>query len=750
MEVKNKVLVELFYNATEKAKELNSKYVLVEHLLYALMSNQSFLNSPIHQSNIEKYNCVVGDVEKYLNEFDLIIKNESTNGETILLSQPLIDFILYFEVVSSCVDPHIIGDETVIYLIVLSSFLFLKNTQSYQILNDNGITQEFVSILLQGSSLERLIKDQLNDDIKQIINKNIKNHPQNNEQVLSNYLIDINEKVSRDDWVQIIGRSSEIDLLEQIVLRKDKPNAILVGHPGVGKTKIIEGFVKKIIQDDKPYKVYQLNILEFTSSIFVKGELEKRVIRLINFLQNIPNSILFIDEIHTICGNPDSSSQGEISDLLKPLLVGNGIRLIGATTHDEYRKYVERNEAFSRRFSKIIIDENTICETLDILKNIKQHYEKFFGITYSDDSINSILKLTQKYIHNKYYPDKAIDVLDMVGAYCKHNNHITVDSEHIKESLSVMLNMPISKLAQTEEELYKSLESTIRKKIIGQDAATTLLSDSVIISKSGLRENNKTATSLMFMGPSGVGKTEICKVLSSILNIPLVRFDMSEFMEEHSVSKLLGSPPGYKGFSDGKAGNGLLINAIDENPYCILLLDEIEKANPKIHNILLQVMDNGKLTSSNGKTVSFENVFLVMTSNVGSYNAHKKGIGFNNFENTSDKDYDDKFLPEFRNRIDSTVKFNSLNTEMLKQICVKFINELTELLKDKNIQIKVDNDVINYIVDKAIKQQSGARPIKHIITNEIKNVLAKNIMFGNYVDNQLVNVSLKNNNIIVE
>ena len=381
--------------------------------------------------------------------------------------------------------------------------------------------------------------------------------------------------------------------------------------------------------------------------------------------------------------------------------------------------------------------------------NVKPVYEKIFDVEISEEIIDLIIDTCIKYFANKYFPDKAIDMIDTVGAFAKFQNEHIITDQMIYRTLSMLLHIPLSNVSQSEEEVYQHLEEKIKEEIMGQDEAVEKVADAVIISRSGLRETNKTASTLMFMGESGVGKTEICRVLSKIMNIPLVRFDMSEYMEEHSVSKLLGAPPGYKGFGDGKSGNGLLINAIDEHPNCILLLDEIEKANSKIHNILLQVMDNGKITSSSGKSVSFEHVFLIMTSNVGSYNTNKIRIGFGNQDSKpSDDDYNERFLPEFRNRIDATIKFNSLPNNIMRNICNKFLNELKKSLSEKHIEFSWNDDIIKYIVDKVDKSGNGARPMKHIITNEIKNKIAKDIVFGKFKNGGNIELSLNENKII--
>ena len=569
------------------------------------------------------------------------------------------------------------------------------------------------------------------------------------ENALKQYTINLTEKVKSDDWIKIIGRENELELLQQVLLRHDKPNAIIVGNDGIGKTKLVEGLAKIYVEKHPEYTFYQLDTLALISNLLLKGELENRVKMISQALKAKKTAVLFIDEMEAICGNADVSSQGDVISLLKPLLNDGQLRVIGATTFEDFRKYIERDTSFTRKFFRLNLEEPILEETKNILMNVKPVYEKLFNVEFSEEIIDLIIDTATKYFANKCFPDKAIDMIDTLGAFAKFQNEHTITDQMVYKTLSMLLNIPLSNVSQSEEEIYQHLEEKIKEEIMGQDEAVSKVADAVIISRSGLRETNKTASTMMFMGESGVGKTEICRVLSKIMNIPLVRFDMSEYMEEHSVSKLLGAPPGYKGFGDGKSGNGLLINAIDEHPNCILLLDEIEKANSKIHNILLQVMDNGKITSSSGKSVSFEHVFVIMTSNVGSYNTNKIRIGFGNQDSKpSDDDYNEKFLPEFRNRIDATVKFNSLSNAIMKNICNKFLNELKTVLSTKSIDFSWNDDIIKYIVDKVDKSGNGARPMKHIITNEIKNKIAKDIVFGKFKNGGNIALSLNENKII--
>lgn len=739
-----KLIVKAYKNACDRE---HSKFLL-EHILYSFLTED--LTKKFFIDNNYDYDNILIETNNFLVNFPTISYLEHSYDKPSIT--PLIDLFMHAFLTGVKCNSELSGMPNLIknIMITLSSFLILEHTYSERILNSNNITIEVPVKLYQKYNSEELlhsrikpILDKILEDTPELSDIRETLQPKTSHNEGDKYLINLNKKVSSKDWIKIVGREKEIDLLEQIILRHDKPNAILVGNPGVGKTKIIEGFAKKEIERKTNLTVYQLDTLEFTSNLMLKGEIERRVLSLVNTLKEKGNAILYIDEIHNICMNDGQNVN--IANLLKPMLTSNTIKVIGSTTFEEYRKYMEKDEAFTRRFYKMVIEEPSFEETHIILNKIKKNYEEYYGLKYNKESIDEIMNLTNKFIFDKHYPDKAIDLLDMVGAYCKHNNKDNIEPTDVQKVISKMRNIPLSNISQSEEDIYLHLEEKLKAKIFGQDEAVQSASDAVIISRSGLRETSKTAISLMLLGDPGVGKTELCKQLSEIMSIPLIRFDMSEYMEEHSVSKLIGSPPGYKDSGDGKAGNGLLINAIDENPHCVLLLDEIEKANSKVHNLLLQVMDNGKLTSSMGKQVSFENVFLIMTSNVGSQNSNKIGIGFGSSEdNPSQKDYELSFLPEFRNRIDKTITFNKLNEDVMKQICEKFLNELKEILDKKKIKFSYKDSIIDYIVNKTHTKENGAREMKHIITNEIKNVIAKNIVFGKYKNKNKIILSYKN------
>lgn len=733
-------LQELINESKKIAQNYSSKYVHLEHVLYVVMKDEHFLK--LFKKYKIDYKKITKELEDFISNYPLMEHIESSSDD-IEISPHVLVFLGYCNLCHKCNEDVVINKDVLFITNVIASFLFMEETFSQKILLSNNVSPLFLTKIYQSYS------SNMSNRVSEIINETLDGSSNKKEQLfLSQYTINLTEKVKGKEWQPLIGRDDELELLQYILLRHDKPNIILVGNHGVGKSKLVEGLAKIYSEKYTDKEFLLLDNLSFTANIMVKGEIENRVKTLHNILNKKENVVLIIDDIHFMCGNGDYSSQNDLSSLFKPMLCDGKIKIIGITTNEDYRRFIEKDDNFVKNFFKFTVKEPSFDETKNIIMNIKSLYENNFNVTFSEKIIDLIMDYCNRYFYNKFFPEKAIDILDTVGAYATYHNKKEISEDMIYKVLSILLGIPLNNISLTEEEIYKNLENTIKKEIIGQDEAVKKVSEAVIISKSGLRETNKTAISLMFKGSSGVGKTEICKVLSKILNIPLVRFDMSEYMEEHSVSKLLGAPPGYKGFGDGKSGNGLLINAIDEHPSCILLLDEIEKANSKIHNVLLQVMDNGKLTSSSGKSVSFEHVYLIMTSNVGSYNSHKIRIGFGNNDYTpSDQDYEDRFLPEFRNRIDSTVTFNNLSSDVLKTICIKFLDELKSILSKKMIDFEYNDDIINYIVKKVENSNNGARPMKHIITNEIKNVIAKDIVFGKYKNGGKILLKIKDNKI---
>lgn len=771
-------------NALHYANVVNAKELDMLFYLAAIIEDK-YIKDKMISYNEKGYYKLCSDIVKDFGDSNLIPKK--LKSEAVKIKDSDVELLTgLFTACNMANYDVILKNPNFLKIHILATFLICPDTEPYKVLMQNGFNLDFIADMYNneasGIIFNERIQPNLTDDMASLVDSltenvnklldeevkisNPKKSVKKNENVspaeqralarenafLEAFTVNVNQVVSSKDWIPIVGREEEIKTVEQVLLRKDTPNAILIGHDGVGKNKILEGLVKKSIDKKENITFYKLDIVSLMANAGIKGELESRLKNLTDIFIKRGNIILLIEDIHFLCNTSGNTGQMDVSTILKPLMENNRLRIVGSTTFEDFRKYMENDTSFCKKFYKVTVDEPTPSETMTILSKISKNYAKYYGVKFSKEVLEEIINLSKKYMFNRHFPEKAIEVIDMLGAFCKYREKAFSTVEDVQETISKMLNVPLTNVSESEEELLKTLEDRLKAEIIGQDEAVKKVSDAFIISRAGLRELNKTASTLFFKGSSGCGKSELCRALSRILHIPLVRFDMSEYMEEHSVSKLIGSPPGYKDSGDGKAGNGLLINAVDENPYCILLLDEIEKAHPKVHNLLLQVMDNGKLTSSMGKSVTFENVFLIMTSNVGSYNSHKINIGFGNSSNSSpsDKDFELSFLPEFRNRIDSVITFNDLSDMVMNKICMKFLNELSQMLGDKQISLTYDNKVVSYIVGKGGNTDGGARPLKHIITNEIKNKIAKNIVLGVCQKKDTINLSVLNNNLTFE
>jgi ATP-dependent Clp protease ATP-binding subunit ClpA len=569
--------------------------------------------------------------------------------------------------------------------------------------------------------------------------------PSNKEEAikyLKKYSADLNQLAKDGKIDPLIGRAEEVDQIVQITARRTKNNCILVGDSGVGKTAVVEGLALKIVAGEVPEIlkdsiIYALDIGSLVAGTRFRGDFEERMKMVLKSLTYLPDSILFIDEIHTIM-DAGSGSKGslDVANLLKPALAKGQLRCIGSTTSEEYRKHIEKDRAIVRRFKKVMIDEPSPEVTKVILRGLKASYENFHGVTFTDEAIDAAVDLTHKYVTTSLLPDKAIDIIDNAGARQRilpvELRKTEIGSHEIEQEVSRITKIPAKEIAESEETVMLRLETDLKNAVFGQNDAIDVLVDSVFIARAGLRDIKKPAGNYLFIGPTGVGKTEMARQLAKSLNIPLVKFDMSEYMEKHSVSKFIGAPPGYVGFGEGGAGNGILINAIDTNPSCVLLLDEIEKAHDDIFNVLLQVMDDARLTSSGGKTVNFRNVILIMTSNAGIASFDKNPLGFVDSEiaEVDEKAIKNLFRPEFRNRLDSIVKFNRLRPENMVRIVDKFITELEDLSASRNVKINIQQDAREWLAKEGYDPAMGARPLARVINDNIKKPLSRLMLLG--------------------
>lgn len=534
----------------------------------------------------------------------------------------------------------------------------------------------------------------------------------------------------------LIGRSVELDDLIQILSRKTKKNAALVGEPGVGKTQIVDGLAQRIANGDVPesmkdVEILSLNMGAFTAGTKYRGEFEERVDNLLQELKERDDVILFIDEIHTIMGaGATGGGSLDMSNMLKPALSRGEIRIIGATTYDEYRKHIEKDAALQRRFMKVDILEPSLDETREIVNGVKSTFEKFHETTYSDEAIAAVLELSNKFLKNKRFPDKAIDLLDASGARnrTKDKPASVIVRSDIENEVARIANLPLEVVACEESDRMLSLGGNLRKRVFGQDQAIEKLVENVMVARAGLRGKSTIQGAFMFVGPSGTGKTEITKALADCMGQELIRFDMSEYAQEHNVSKLIGSPPGYVGHD---SGNGALLDKVEEHPNCILLLDEIEKANKKVLLTFLQVMDEGRLTGSHGKTVHFDNVTIIMTTNLGARNSSVVSMGMDSSgDDGMDAAIKQHLPPEFINRIDAIVKFNELGNDVILSVVDKFINELNADIESRNVEVYLTDAAKNMLAEKGVTPGMGARPMKRIINDKIRVPLSKEILCG--------------------
>ena len=568
------------------------------------------------------------------------------------------------------------------------------------------------------------------------------------ESALDKYCVDLNKKANKGDIDPLIGRHEEVERCIQVLCRRRKNNPLLVGDPGVGKTAIAEGLARRIVSADVPEvlsetTIFSLDMGALLAGTRYRGDFEERLKAVVKGLEEHPNSVLFIDEIHTVIGaGATSGGAMDASNLLKPALQGGKLRTMGSTTYKEFRQHFEKDRALSRRFQKIDVNEPSVEDSIKILKGIKSYFEDHHGIKYTSDAIKSAVELAARYITDRKLPDKAIDVIDEAGA-AQHllpesKRRKTIGVKEIEAIVAKIARIPPKNVSKDDAIVLKDLEPSLKRVVFGQDAAIEALSSAIKLARAGLREPEKPIGSYLFAGPTGVGKTEVAKQLADMLGIELLRFDMSEYMEKHAVSRLIGAPPGYVGFDQG----GLLTDGVDQNPHCVLLLDEIEKAHPDVYNILLQVMDHGTLTDHNGRSVDFRNVILIMTSNAGATEQAKAAIGFgrDRREGEDTAAIERAFTPEFRNRLDAVISFGPLPKFVILKVVEKFVLQLEAQLMDRHVSIELTQAAAEWLADKGYDDKMGARPLARVIQEHIKKPLAEELLFGKLAKGGLVRV----------
>ncbi|WP_281968542.1 ATP-dependent Clp protease ATP-binding subunit ClpA [Roseovarius nanhaiticus] len=575
------------------------------------------------------------------------------------------------------------------------------------------------------------------------------------ESALAKYCVDLNEKSRTGDVDPLIGRADEVERCIQVLCRRRKNNPILVGDPGVGKTAIAEGLAYKIVQGQTPdilskTTIYSLDMGALLAGTRYRGDFEERLKAVVTELENHPDAVLFIDEIHTVIGaGATSGGAMDASNLLKPALQGGKLRCMGSTTYKEFRQHFEKDRALARRFQKIDVAEPSVEDSVKILKGLKPYFEEHHSVKYTNEAIKTAVDLASRYINDRKLPDKAIDVIDEAGAaqhlVAASKRRKSIGVKEIEAVVAKIARIPPKNVSKDDAAVLKDLEVSLKRVVFGQDAAIEALSSAIKLARAGLREPEKPIGNYLFAGPTGVGKTEVAKQLADTLGVELIRFDMSEYMEKHAVSRLIGAPPGYVGFDQG----GLLTDGIDQHPHCVLLLDEIEKAHPDVFNILLQVMDHGTLTDHNGRKVDFRNVVLIMTSNAGASELAKSAIGFGRERRTGEDTaaIERTFTPEFRNRLDATISFGPLPKEVIMQVVEKFVLQLEAQLMDRNVTIELTAPAAEWLADKGYDDKMGARPLGRVIQEYIKKPLAEELLFGKLAKGGVVKVGVKDGQI---
>ena len=732
---------QIFEKSLDIAVENKHKYVTIEHLLYAILSiDESYDELSIVADDI---NFVKTSLKSYIEnnlqdiKTEKIIKPKKTTSVERVLNRCFTQTLFS-------------GRNTIQVADIVMSILNENNSHAFFFLSKGGITKEKFIKYFQ----EVYLENEEEEEEELVTTGSNRRRGNNADRVIDAFCNNLTKKATDNKIDPVIGRSDELENIQLVLARRNKANALLVGDPGVGKTAIAEGLAKNIVEKKISkflygYEVFSLDISAMLAGSKYRGDFEERLKAVLKALEKRGKIILFIDEAHMIngAGAGGSNNSNDMANMLKPVLTKGTMKLVASTTWEEYRKYFESDKALMRRFQRINVDEPTESESIEILKGLKKYYEDFHKVKITDDAIEQAVKLSIKYMTDKRLPDKAIDILDCSSARFKLNEKDSedvniVDIENIHFELSKMIKMPLENFNSKETYNLESLEVSLKEAVFGQDSAVDTVLDKIFISQSGMKVPNKPVGCFLFSGPTGCGKTETAKQLASLMSLKLIRFDMSEYQEKHSVSKLIGAPPGYVGYEDNA---GKLITDLQENPNCVLLLDEIEKAHPDVVSILLQYMDNGFITGSNGKKADGRNTILIMTSNLGAADNERNVIGFGDMEKNDEDDKAVKqfFAPEFRNRLDAVIKFSKLDKSAMHSIVRKFISELNHQLKDKNVHLNLTDSALNWLADKGYNPKMGARPLQRVIDTEVKSPLSRKVLFGELANGGSVSIDLE-------
>ena len=741
----SQTLEETLQRSIDFAAQNKHEHVTIEHLLFSLLDDKDAYKV-LMASNVE-INLLKDELIEFINKQEYLI-----SGEEGGVPEPTAGYRTV--VTRAAIHVQQSGGQEVNGGNVLVAIFSQQESYSVYLLEKQDMTRyDAVQFLAHGIKKNQTFtsfQSELNDDQDSYEGEE-EESSSSKESALDSFCENLNEKAKKQLIDPLIGRSTEVNRLIQILSRRRKNNPLLVGDPGVGKTAIVEGLAFRIIEKDVPdvisnTLIFSLDMGSILAGTRYRGDFEERIKAVLKEIEALDDAVLFIDEIHTVIGaGATSGGSMDASNLLKPSLQGQQLRCIGSTTYKEYRQFFDKDRALSRRFQKIDVEEPSIPDTIKILMGLKSRFEVFHGLRYSNEAIKTAVELSSRYMSDRKLPDKAIDVIDETGASQKlkslSKRKKTINQKDIEQTISTMARIPSKHITRDDSEKLKDLDKSLKRFIFGQDNAIDEVVASIRLSRAGLRDLQKPIGSYLFTGPTGVGKTELVRQLASVLSIELLRFDMSEYMERHTVSRLIGAPPGYVGFDQG----GLLTDGVDQNPYSIVLLDEIEKAHPDIFNILLQVMDHGTLTDQNGRKVDFRNTIIILTTNAGASELAKPALGFNRGERVGeDTDAIEKlFNPEFRNRLDSIISFNSLPDYVIEKVVEKFILELESQLDNKNVFINISSEAANWLGKKGYDHNMGARPLSRLIQEKVKKPIAEEILYGVLEKGGTVDVSLK-------
>src|SRR3954453_15971005 len=736
-------LEQTLHNALGEASRCRHEYATLEHLLIALIDDE-------HASKVMTACGVSRDelrasVKQYLdNELSALVADSATDPTPTSGFQRVVQRAI-LHVQSS-------GRDEVTGANVLVALFSERESYAVYFLQQQDMSRlDAVSYISHGVGKGEAAAEPA--EVKGAEEGKPEEGKKKNESALKQFTVNLNEKAKSGRVDPLIGRGPEVDRTIQILCRRSKNNPLYVGDPGVGKTAIAEGLARKIVEGNVPdvlkeAVIYALDMGALLAGTRYRGDFEERLKSVVSELEKLPHAILFIDEIHTVIGaGATSGGAMDASNLLKPALSSGAIRCIGSTTYKEFRNHFEKDRALLRRFQKIDVNEPTLEDTIKILAGLRSSFEQHHNVRYTSDAVKSAVELSARYIHDRKLPDKAIDVIDEVGAMQMlvppSRRKKIIPTKEIEAVVATMARIPPKSVSADDKQVLEHLEADLKRVVFGQDLAIEKLASAIKLSRAGLRDPDKPIGNYLFSGPTGVGKTEVARQLASVMGIPLQRFDMSEYMERHAVSRLIGAPPGYVGYDQG----GLLTDAVDQHPHSVLLLDEIEKAHPDLFNILLQVMDNGKLTDHHGKTVDFRNTILIMTTNAGASDMAREAVGFgaSNREDVQEDAIRKMFTPEFRNRLDAVVPFGYLPPAVVARVVDKFILQLELQLADRGVHIELDDEARGWLTERGYDKLYGARPMGRLVQEKIKQPLAEELLFGKLVNGGEVKVRIKDN-----